>query len=53
MWRKAKTYGSTPLPVRKHSATLVGKNIFFIGGSHIKEGTVVYNEVLVFDTGII
>ena len=52
MWRKANTYGSVPSPARKHSASIVGKNIFFIGGSHIKEGAVVYNEVLIFDTGI-
>ena len=56
-WTKPNAAGTKPSPVQKHTASLVGRKIFFIGGSYtrqdpIKGGEVEeFNNTLVFDTG--
>lgn len=57
-WCRPNTAGCQPPPLQKHTASLVGRKIFFIGGSYTRQdpikGTMVeeYNNTIVFDTGM-
>eukprot|EP00741_Cyanophora_paradoxa_P014918 tig00020830_g14392.t1 len=52
-WREPMTTGSPPEPRYAHSATLVGKKLYIIGGTddpEIEEGLNVFSEIHVLDT---
>ena len=55
-WNRPDASGVFPPPLQKHSAALVGRKIFFIGGSYLNEDPIkqqlveVYNNTVVFDT---
>merc|ERR1711879_112078 len=55
-WNKPSTSGIQPPPLQKHTASLVGRKIFIIGGSYSQEDPIknsvveVFNNTLVFDT---
>lgn len=48
-WSKPKVIGDIPPPTRAHTATVVDKRIFIIGGG---DGPSYFNETYYFDTGI-
>lgn len=55
-WNRPTASGVEPPPLQKHTASLVGRKIFIIGGSYVNEDPIkhqmveVFNNTLVFDT---
>lgn len=47
-WYKAPTHGQEHMPLRAHTCTLVGSNIFVFGGCDVRT---CFNDLYVFDAG--